>query len=90
MTFKQTQLLYYHIILNTGKAFKKTTDSQVTKMIISQSGQMSYNSITGKVVGKNKPKQQTTKPCSSLKVRQNFFVSDPFGTLAYCSAVPAQ
>lgn len=51
---------------------------------------MSYNSITGKVVGKSKPKQQTTKPCSSLKVRQNFFVSDPFGTLAYCSAVPAQ
>lgn len=53
-------------------------------------GQVSYNS--DKVVGeeKNKTKQQTTKPCSSLEIRQNFFVSDPFGTLAYCSAVPAQ
>lgn len=49
---------------------------------------MSYNSITGKVVGKN-PKKPT-KPCSSLKVRQNLFVTDPFGTLAYRSAVPAQ
>lgn len=53
-------------------------------------GQMSYNSITGKVVEKNTKKQETTKPCSSLKVRQNFFVTDPFGTLAYRSAVPAQ
>lgn len=54
-------------------------------------GQVSYNSMTDKVVGeKNPTKQQTTKPFSSLEIRQNFFVTDPFGTLAYCSAVPAQ
>lgn len=48
---------------------------------------MSCNSITGKV-GKRKKKKR--KPFSSLKVKQNFFLTEPFDTLVYLSAVPAQ
>lgn len=57
---------------------------------------MSCNSITGKVVERKKPKptknQTQTKnlTCLISKVRQNFFLTEPFDALVYCSAVPAQ
>lgn len=55
-------------------------------------GQMSCNSITGKVGKrkKEKKKRKEKKPFSSLKVKQNFFLTEPFDTLVYLSAVPAQ
>lgn len=49
--FKQTQLLYYHILLNTGKAFRRRAESQIWPRSWKAKGQTGCKSITTEVIG---------------------------------------